>query len=107
VGNLFEVTPAGETVWQYVNPMVRRGILAQGELPGKDMRGHLWNAVFKVHRYAPNDPGLKGRDLTPKGVIELPASQKGKTGLDQINEQPRAKRERPGQDDQPRPPRRN
>ncbi|MCX6868374.1 MAG: aryl-sulfate sulfotransferase, partial [Verrucomicrobia bacterium] len=99
VGNLFEVTPAGETVWQYVNPMVRGGILAQGELPGKDMRGHLWNAVFKVHRYAPNDPGLASRDLTPKGVIELPASQKGKTGLDQINEQPRDKRERPA----PRP----
>ncbi|MEI6499497.1 MAG: SUMF1/EgtB/PvdO family nonheme iron enzyme [Armatimonadota bacterium] len=82
IGNLFEITPTGETVWQYVNPMVRGGILAQGEVPGKDMRGHLWNAVFKVHRYAPDDPGLQGRDLTPKGVIELPASQKGKTGLD-------------------------
>jgi hypothetical protein len=35
-GHLFEVTPAGETVWQYVNPMVRGGILAQGEIPGKD-----------------------------------------------------------------------
>jgi len=46
------------------------------------MRGHLWNAVFKVHRYAPDYPGLAGRDLTPKGVIELPAAQKSKTGLD-------------------------
>jgi hypothetical protein len=80
MGHLFEVTPAGETVWQYVNPTVRNGILAQGETPGKDMRGHLWNAVFKVHRYAPDFPGLKGKDLTPKGVIELPTSQKGKTG---------------------------
>jgi len=85
VGNLFEVTPDGETVWQYVNPMVRGGILAQGELPGKDVRGHLYNAVFKVHRYAPDYPGLAGRDLTPKGVIELPASEKGKTGFDQAN----------------------
>jgi formylglycine-generating enzyme required for sulfatase activity/phosphatidylethanolamine-binding protein (PEBP) family uncharacterized protein len=85
VGNLFEITPAGETVWQYVNPMVRGGILAQGELPGKDTRGHLWNAVFKVHRYAPDDPGIIGRDLTPKGVIELPAAQKGKTGLDKAD----------------------
>lgn len=88
VGNLFEVTPAGEMVWQYVNPMVRGGILAQGELPGKDVRGHLWNAVFKVHRYEPGYPGLKGRDLTPKGVIELPAAQKGKTGLDQADAVP-------------------
>jgi hypothetical protein len=30
IGNLFEVTPADETAWQYVNPMVRGGILAQG-----------------------------------------------------------------------------
>jgi len=88
VGNLFEITPQGETVWQYVNPVVHGGILAQGERPGKDVRGHLWNAVFKVHRYAPDYPGLKGRDLTPKGAIELPAAQKGKTGLDQADAQP-------------------
>ncbi len=92
VGHLFEVTPAGEMVWQYVNPMVRGGILAQGEIPGKDMRGHLWNAVFKVHRYAPDYPGLAGRDLSPQGVIELPASQKGKTGLDNKSEEPRDNR---------------
>jgi hypothetical protein len=76
--------------------MVRNGILAQGEIPGKDMRGHLWNAVFKVHRYAPDFPGLKGKDLTPKGVIELPASQKGRTGLDNWTEPARGNR--PGQD---------
>ena len=92
VGHLFEITPTGEMVWQYVNPMVRSGILAQGELPGKDMRGHLWNAVFKVHRYAPDYPGLAGRDLTPKGVVELPASQKGKTGLHLMTEAQRTDR---------------
>lgn len=92
IGHLFEVTPTGEMVWQYVNPMVRGGILAQGELPGKDMRGHLWNAVFKVHRYAPDYPGLTGRDLTPKGVIELPASMKGKTGLHLMTEAQRTDR---------------
>ena len=97
VGHLFEVTPTGEMVWQYVNPMVRGGILAQGELPGKDMRGHLWNAVFKVHRYAADYPGLAGRDLTPAGVIELPASQKGKTGLDGMTEQQRPDRGPGGQ----------
>lgn len=88
IGTLFEITPAGETVWQYVNPMVRGGILAQGELPGKDLRGHLFNAVFKVHRYGLDYPAFAGRDLTPKGVIELPASQKGRTGLDGRNEEP-------------------
>ncbi len=88
VGHLFEVTPAGEAVWQYVNPMVRGGILAQGEVPGKDVRGHLWNAVFKVHRYAPDYPGLAGRNLTRGDVIELPASMKGKTGLDAADAPP-------------------
>jgi phosphatidylethanolamine-binding protein (PEBP) family uncharacterized protein len=97
IGNLFEITQTGETVWQYVNPMVRGGILAQGEVPGKDMRGHLWNAVFKVHRYAPDYPGLVGRDLTPKGVIELPADQKGKTGLDNMTEEQRSDRGPGGQ----------
>jgi len=95
-GNLFEVTSTGETVWQYVNPVVRDGILAQGELPGKDVRGHLFNAVFKVHRYAPDFPGFSGRDLSPKGVIELPASEKGKTGLDGLDEQPDERRDPPG-----------
>jgi len=95
LGHLFEVTPTGEMVWQYVNPMVRSGILAQGEVPGKDVRGHLFNAVFKVHRYAPDYPGLAGRDLTPKGVVELPASKKGKTGMDKADA-PAQERDRPG-----------
>ena len=88
LGNLFEVTPQGETVWQYINPMVRGGILAQGEVSGKDVRGHQFNAVFKVHHYAPDYPGFAGRNLTPKGVIELPASEKGKTGLDKLDATP-------------------
>ena len=88
VGNLFEITPSGETVWQYVNPMVRGGILAQGELPGKDTRGHLWNAVFKIHRYEPDYPGLKGQRLVPGNSIELPASERGKTGLDKLDAGP-------------------
>ncbi len=96
IGHLFEVTPEGETVWQFVNPVVRGGVLAQGELPGKDVRGHLFNAVFKAHRYAPDYPGLKGRDLTPKGVIELPAAQKGKTGMDQANAVPGERPPEPG-----------
>ena len=78
IGHLFEVTPAGETVWQYVNPMVRGGILAQGEIPGKDMRGHLWNAVFKVHRYAPDYPGLQGKDLTPRASSNCPPRRKAR-----------------------------
>jgi hypothetical protein len=68
-GVFFEVTPGGKTVWRYVNPVVRTGPLTQGQTPGLDQRGHKWNAVFKVHRYAPDYAGLTGRDLTPKDII--------------------------------------
>lgn len=33
MGHLFEVNPAGELVWQYVNPVVREGTLAPGTEP--------------------------------------------------------------------------
>jgi hypothetical protein len=80
-GTFFEVTPAGETVWKYVDPVVHNGILAQGEQSGLDHRGHNWNAVFKIHRYPIDYPGLVGKDLTPIGPIEQPASMAGKTGF--------------------------
>jgi hypothetical protein len=69
-GVLLEVTASGEVVWKYVNPVTNTGPLAQGQTPGKDDRGHNWNAVFKIRRYAPGYAGLAGRDLTPTGVIE-------------------------------------
>ena len=69
IGHLFEVTPAGETVWQYVNPVVRVGI-RKVRHPGRMSAAHLFNAVFKVERYAPDYPGLRDRDLAPKRVIE-------------------------------------
>ena len=80
-GTFFEVTPAGETVWQYVNPVVHNGILAQGEKSGLDHRGHNWNAVVKIHRYEADYPGLVGKDLTAIGPIEQPAALAGKTGF--------------------------
>lgn len=69
-GIFFEVSPQGEIVWKYVNPVVKNGSLSQGDSPGLDHRGHNWNAVFKVQRYSPDYPGLAGRDLTPGNPIE-------------------------------------
>jgi hypothetical protein len=69
-GVLIEVTRNGEVVWKYVNPVVNTGPLTQGDRPGVDHRGHSWNAVFKVQRYAPDYPGLASRDLTPGQPIE-------------------------------------
>ena len=73
-GTLFEVTPAGKTVWKYVNPMTSDGPLRQGEsVPLEQDYG--WerpaNYVYRAYRYAPDYPGLQGLDLTPGEPIEL------------------------------------
>lgn len=69
-GVLEEVTSAGELVWKYVNPVSQTGVLPQGQTPGLDQKNQSLAAVFKVRRYAPDYPGLVGRDLTPKGTVE-------------------------------------
>jgi hypothetical protein len=91
-GTFLEVTAAGETVWKYVNPVVRTGPLAQGEpIPEDPARaGELMNAVFRVYRYGPEYPGLAGRTLVPTGPVEtypvrtvllyLPAALRGAAG---------------------------
>ena len=70
-GKLFEVTPAGQTVWQYNCP-VATTVLAQGGVPPTDeaRTDQFMNAVFRVSRYPTNYPGLQGKDLTPRGTIE-------------------------------------
>ena len=75
-GTLFEVTPAGKTVWKYVNPMTSNGPLRQGEsVPleryGKNSKERPANLVYRAYRYAPDYPGLQGLDLTPGEPIEL------------------------------------
>jgi len=64
-GRLFEVTPGGEIVWDYVSPVGSDGIVAQGESVPFE------NNVFKVRKYAPDYPAFIGRDLTPGDPIEL------------------------------------
>ena len=74
-GTLFEVTPAGKTVWQYVSPTTSSGPLRQGEpVPTVQLRsGRVVpaNQVYRAYRYAPDYPGLQGLDLTPGEPIEL------------------------------------
>ena len=53
-GRIFEVTPDGEIVWEFVNPFYEY----------KENVG-LSNLVFRAHRYGYDYPGLKGRDLNP------------------------------------------
>jgi hypothetical protein len=72
-GTFIEVTPGGEAVWKYINPVVRTGPLTQGDtIPDDPAReGEKMNGVFRVQRYSPSNAGLAGRDLTPKGTVEL------------------------------------
>ena len=77
-GTMFEVTPGGETVWQYVNPLDAMMALAQGDsVPIMRRRGRLvWaNMLFRVRKYAPDHAGLKGLDLAPKGALERDREQ--------------------------------
>ncbi len=66
-GTMFEVTPDGETVWKYVNPITAAGRLTQGD----PIPTGFGNDVFRAYRYAPDYPGLAGRDLTPGVPLEI------------------------------------
>ena len=69
-GHIFEVTPDGDIVWEYINPV--------GDRTGDDLgiykimtdaAGPEFNSIYKCHRYGPNYPGLEGKDLTPRGLV--------------------------------------
>jgi len=49
-GRLFEVTPQGEIVWEYVSPFM-----------GPDRVGDPSNEVFRAYRYAADSPELRNR----------------------------------------------
>jgi len=49
-GRLFEVTPEGDIVWEYINPRVDEAFDGQ----------HV-NWVFRTYRYAPDSPEIGGR----------------------------------------------
>ena len=77
-GNVFEVTPDGKTVWQYVYPMDAHAPLKQGEEASLSVHGKLPggdnlfnNAVYRAYWYAPDHPGLQHYELTPGDTIEL------------------------------------
>ena len=52
-GQLFEVTPSNQIVWEYISPFLARN------------QHGLNNGVFRAHRYDPDHPALSGRQLDP------------------------------------------
>ena len=81
-GHLFQVTPQGEIVWRYVNPLLGNNqLLRPGEpVPARERKitpyGEaliLDNRVFRSHWYPPDYPGLQFLDLTPAAGRPPPA----------------------------------
>jgi outer membrane protein assembly factor BamB len=62
-GHLFEVTPDKQIVWEFQNPIGNKGPVCTRE----DYQIAFW--VHRSYRYASDYPGLKGKDLTPKGPL--------------------------------------
>jgi len=87
-GTIFEVTPDGETVWKYVNPIQRAGPLTQGDPIPANTATFSGNEVYRAIRYAPDYPGLAGRDLTPGGVLELPKPTPTATATPTVTDTP-------------------
>ena len=66
LGEIFEVTPDGQIVWRYVNPVTADGPLALGDpIPANS------NIIFRAYRFEPDFPAFEGKDLAPQGPIEL------------------------------------
>jgi len=61
-GHLFEVTPTGQVVWEYLSPASSLGV-QERQLP------YPLHHIQNSHRLAPDHPALRGRDLNPKGSV--------------------------------------
>jgi hypothetical protein len=71
-GRFIEVNAAKETVWEYINPVVKSGPLGRTDaIPADSARqGEFMNACFRVLRYGLDYPAFINRILTPVGTIE-------------------------------------
>src|SRR3990172_5736541 len=59
-GRVFEITRAGEVVWEWISPFSYRA-----------PSGQIMPFVFRVHRYSPDHAALKGRELDPARFADL------------------------------------
>ena len=70
-GRVFEITPEGETVWEYTNPFFAPHPVgadpkyATGNIVPQN---RFTNMLFRAYRYPPDYPGLKGKDLNPENL---------------------------------------
>jgi hypothetical protein len=90
-GHLFEVTPAGDLAWEYINPITREGAV---KVLGDSLP--MTNSVFRAFRFGPDHPAFKGRDLAPKGTLTERAAQGLDVPAPRKGGGPRAGADRPG-----------
>ncbi len=65
-GYSFEITPQQQIVWEYVTP------LANGQPVNQGDSLHInQNLTFNIKRYPADYAAFQGKDLSPKGYIEL------------------------------------
>lgn len=62
-GHIFEVSPAGDIVWDYVNPVGISDVAAQFAQPFR-------NSIFRAYKYEIDFPAFQGRSLIPKEELE-------------------------------------
>lgn len=62
-GIFFEVTPSGNTVWKYINPVKDTGIVIQGDYPSQIQ-------TFRCSFYPFDYSGFTGHTLTSGNIIE-------------------------------------
>ena len=63
-GHIIEVTPAGDAVWEYINPVTSDGILKF-----KRDNWPMYNSIFRAYRDRATGPPLAGRSLTSGATI--------------------------------------
>lgn len=80
VGQVIEVTPGSEIVWEYISPVLLNGtILSQGDAPGG-----INSRFYRAKRYGPEYEAFDGRDLIPGDPIESNPDPSGCT-LDRLD----------------------
>lgn len=65
-GRIFEITHDGELVWEYLVPLRNGFPISQGDIISLSE-----NFTFSGRKYSANFSGFAGKDLSPKGYIEL------------------------------------
>jgi sugar lactone lactonase YvrE/formylglycine-generating enzyme required for sulfatase activity len=63
-GHIFEVTAAGDAVWEYINPVSAEGIITY-----KRDNWPMHNGLFRAYRFPTSHPAFTGRTLTPQSTI--------------------------------------